>query len=151
MPGEASEIVKTGTKLDKRRYSNNCVRTGSFVTAIQMISAMSAIANDGVLMRPYIVRGFTDKDNNLVKMRTPEVVRQVISPETAQSMKMMLKEVICSDDGTGRNANIANVAVAGKTGTAQNLTFRETFILRTKCVHRSWDFSLSKIPRLLFW
>ncbi|HPY35780.1 MAG TPA: penicillin-binding protein [Smithellaceae bacterium] len=123
LPGEASGILRSVQNWTNVDTATIAFGQGVSVTAIQMISAMSAIANDGVLMRPYIVRGFTDKDNNLVKMRTPEVVRQVISPETAQSMKMMLKEVVCSDDGTGRNANIANVAVAGKTGTAQKFDF----------------------------
>ncbi len=82
MPGEASGILRPVQNWTNVDTPTIAFGQGVSVTAIQMISAMSAIANDGVLMRPYIVRGFTDKDN-LVKIRTPEVVRQVISPETA--------------------------------------------------------------------
>jgi len=56
---------------------------GVSVTAIQLIAAVSAIANNGVLMKPYIVRGFADKNNNLIKLYTPTVVRKVISPDVA--------------------------------------------------------------------
>ena len=53
---------------------------GVSVTAIQLITAVSAIANNGVLMKPYIVRGIADQDNRLIKLYTPTVVRKVISP-----------------------------------------------------------------------
>ena len=53
---------------------------GVSVTAIQLITAVSAIANNGVLMKPYIVRGIADNDNRLIKLYTPTVVRKVISP-----------------------------------------------------------------------
>jgi cell division protein FtsI (penicillin-binding protein 3) len=92
---------------------------GVSVTAIQLISAVSAIANDGVLMKPYIVRGFADKDNRLIKLYTPTVVRKVVSPGVAKRLTNMLTEVVGADDGTGKNAKIVNVAVAGKTGTSQ--------------------------------
>jgi cell division protein FtsI (penicillin-binding protein 3) len=96
---------------------------GVSVTAIQMISAMSAIANGGVLMKPYILRSVTDKNNIPIKMYNPTVVRKVVSVETAKRMTNMLTEVVGSADGTGKNANIVNVAVAGKTGTSQKFDF----------------------------
>ena len=92
---------------------------GVSVTAIQLITAVSAIANNGVLMKPYIVRGIADNDNRLVKLYTPTVVRKVISPDVAKRMTAMLTEVVDAPDGTGKNAKIVNVAVAGKTGTSQ--------------------------------
>lgn len=92
---------------------------GVSVTAIQLITAVSAIANNGVLMKPYIVRGIADNNNHLVKLYTPTVVRKVISPDVAKRLTNMLTEVVGADDGTGKNAKIVNVAVAGKTGTSQ--------------------------------
>jgi len=70
-------------------------------------------------MKPYIVRGIADQDNRLVKLYTPTVVRQVISPRVAKSVTNMLMDVVGAEDGTGKNAKIVNVAVAGKTGTSQ--------------------------------
>jgi cell division protein FtsI (penicillin-binding protein 3) len=92
---------------------------GVSVTAIQLITAVSAIANNGVLMKPYIVRGIADNDNHLVKLYTPTVVRKVISPDVAKRLTAMLTDVVSAPDGTGKNAKIVNVAVAGKTGTSQ--------------------------------
>ncbi len=123
LPGESSGILRSAQNWTKVDTVSIAFGQGISVTAIQLISAMSAIANNGILMKPYIVRGLTDKENNPVKMQAPEVVRQVISEGTAKSMSKILTGVVASDDGTGRNANIANVAVAGKTGTAQKFDF----------------------------
>ena len=123
LPGESSGILRSAQNWTKVDTASIAFGQGISVTAIQLISAMSAIANNGILMKPYIVRGLTDKENNPVKMQVPEVVRQVISEGTAKSMSKILTGVVASDDGTGRNANIANVAVAGKTGTAQKFDF----------------------------
>jgi cell division protein FtsI (penicillin-binding protein 3) len=97
---------------------------GISVTAIQLISAVSAIANDGILMKPYIVRGIADKNNRLVKLYAPTVVRKVISPGVAKRLTTMLTEVVGAPDGTGKKASIVNVAVAGKTGTSQKFDFK---------------------------
>lgn len=123
LPGESSGILRPAQNWTKVDTASIAFGQGISVTAIQLISAMSAIANNGVLMKPYIVRGLTDKENNPVKMQAPEVVRRVISEKTAKRMSKILTGVVASDDGTGKNANIANVAVAGKTGTAQKFDF----------------------------
>ena len=112
--------VKSWTKVDT---ANIGFGQGISVTAIQLITAMSAIANGGVLMKPYIVRGLTDKNNNPIKMYAPETVRRVVSAETAKRLTAMLTEVVGAEDGTGKRAHIMNVAVAGKTGTAQKFDF----------------------------
>jgi cell division protein FtsI (penicillin-binding protein 3) len=65
------------------------------------------------------VRGIADNDNRLIKLYTPTVVRKVISPGVAKRLTNMLTDVVGADDGTGKNAKIFNVAVAGKTGTSQ--------------------------------
>lgn len=121
--GEASGIlrpVKNWTRVDTAAIAFG---QGISVTAIQLISAMSAIANDGVLMKPFIVRGFTDINNEPVKMFAPEVVRRVVSSRTAKTVTAMLTDVVGDEDGSGKNAHILNVAVAGKTGTAQKFDF----------------------------
>ena len=74
-------------------------------------------------MKPYVVRGFADKNNNLIKLYTPTIVRKVISPDVAKRLTNMLTEVVSAPDGTGKNARIVNVAVAGKTGTSQKFDF----------------------------
>jgi len=123
LPGESAGAlrpVKNWVPVDTAMIAFG---QGVSVTAIQLISAVSAIANNGVLMKPYVVRGIADKDNHLVKLYTPTVVRKVISPDTARRLTNMLMEVVGAEDGTGKNAKIVNVSVAGKTGTSQKFDF----------------------------
>jgi cell division protein FtsI (penicillin-binding protein 3) len=123
LPGESLGLVRPVRNWTTVDTATIAFGQGVSVTAIQMITAMSAIANGGVLMKPYILRSITDKNNIPIKMYNPTVVRKVVSVETAKRMTNMLTEVVGSADGTGKNANIVNVAVAGKTGTSQKFDF----------------------------
>ncbi len=98
---------------------------GVSVTAIQLTAAMAAIANDGVLMKPRIVRGIVDESGKVIREFEPEVVRRVMKSQTAWRITTYMRDVVEADDGTGRGARIADVSVAGKTGTSQKLD-RET-------------------------
>ena len=89
------------------------------VTAIQLVGAFAAIGNGGRLMRPHIVRALLDSEGRTVRVVEPEVVRQVITPDTAHTLTRMMTAVV--REGTGHNAAIAGFEVAGKTGTAQKL------------------------------
>jgi cell division protein FtsI (penicillin-binding protein 3) len=86
------------------------------VTPIQMVTALSAIANGGNLMRPQITRSIR-KNGVVVKEIKPRLVRRVISEKTSRQMIDILKTVVKS--GTGENAAIQGFDSAGKTGTAQ--------------------------------
>lgn len=123
LPGESTGLLRPVQKWTKVDAATIAFGQGISVTAIQLISAMSAIANNGVLMKPYIVRGLADKNNQLIKMYTPTVVRTVVSPGVAKRLTGMLTDVVGAADGTGKNARIVNVEVAGKTGTAQKFDF----------------------------
>ncbi|KUG22914.1 cell division protein ftsi [hydrocarbon metagenome] len=122
--GESSGLLRPVKKWVPVDTAMIAFGQGISVTAIQLITAASAIANDGVLMKPYIVRGIADKNNRLVKLYAPTVVRKVISPDVAKRLTNMLTEVVDAPDGTGKSARIANVAVAGKTGTSQKFDSR---------------------------
>jgi len=89
------------------------------VTPIQLLTAISAIANGGTLYHPYIVDKITTPDGQVVEQQKPTPVRQVVTKATAAEMTKILEQVV--SDGTGGLAKIPGINVAGKTGTAQKV------------------------------
>ena len=119
-PGET-----TGSFSSYNRWSKIDAGTISFghgisVSAIQLITSACAIANDGILLRPYIVQAIIDQNGRVIKCLTPYKVRRVVSNETARAVRKMMKSVV-SDGGTGVNAALESYSVCGKTGTAQKI------------------------------
>ncbi len=89
------------------------------VTALQMLCAISAIANGGKLVRPLIVKRLEADENTILKKFSYSVKRRIISKQTADFVKSILEGVV--EEGTGRRAKINGIKVAGKTGTAQKI------------------------------
>lgn len=87
------------------------------ITPIQMITAVSAVANGGNLMQPRIVKEIKDTSTGAVQTVEPVTVRQVISKETSEKMLDMLESVVT--DGTGKYAQVKGYSIAGKTGTSE--------------------------------
>ncbi len=123
LPGEVGGLLRPVEKWTRVDAATVAFGQGISVTAIQLITALSSVANQGVLMKPFIVRGLMDRKGNLVQAYHPTVVRRVISPETAKRLTAILTDVVGMEDGTGKRAGIVNVAVAGKTGTSQKFDF----------------------------
>lgn len=89
------------------------------VTALQLASAISVIANGGQLMKPYVIDSVRDVQGRLVKQNKPVLIRKVISVDTAMRIKKILTGVI--EEGTGKLGKVLGFSAAGKTGTAQKL------------------------------
>ncbi|MBN2437302.1 MAG: penicillin-binding protein [Deltaproteobacteria bacterium] len=123
LPGEVGGLLRPVEKWTRVDAAAIAFGQGISVTAIQLITALSSVANQGVLMKPFIVRGLMDWKGNLVQAYHPTVVRRVISPQTAKRLTAILTDVVGMEDGTGNRAGIVNVAVAGKTGTSQKFDF----------------------------
>lgn len=93
---------------------------GTTVTALQMVQAATAVANDGKMMKPYVVEKIKDTDTNKTKITKPEVVGHPISAQTAKQVRDYLRTVVTNKKkGTGTVYNIPGYSVTGKTGTAQ--------------------------------
>jgi len=90
------------------------------ITPIQLITAYSAIANGGKLIRPHLVKELVDNEGNVMMRYEPEVIRQVISRQTAETVLEILEGVV--SEGTGKNAYVKGYRVAGKTGTSVTTT-----------------------------
>lgn len=87
------------------------------VTPLQMITAISCVANDGVLMKPRIVKEITNTDTKTTTETPISQVRQVISKQTAVAIKSMMESVVT--DGSGRHAAVSGYSIGGKTGTSE--------------------------------
>jgi len=121
LPGEASGLLH-----DYKTFLSNDVSlaVSSFgqtftVTPIQMITAVSAIVNGGYLMKPHLVKEYIDSDGVVEKTVEPEVVRQVISEETSETMRYLMEQVV--RDGSGRNAQVKGYNIGGKTATSEKI------------------------------
>jgi cell division protein FtsI (penicillin-binding protein 3) len=88
------------------------------VTALQLAAAYGAIANDGLLLTPTLVRELRAHDGRLLYRHQPEPVRRVIPSDVAATLMRYMRQVV-STEGTARGAQLANYEVAGKTGTAR--------------------------------
>ncbi len=90
---------------------------GISVSALSLVSAVSAIANDGLLMQPYILAAVQDADGNIIHRTSPRVIRRVVQANTARTVAGMMHKVVTN--GSGHRASVPGVSVCGKTGTAQ--------------------------------
>jgi cell division protein FtsI (penicillin-binding protein 3) len=119
LPGEVAGLLKAPRDWGRRSLASISMGQEVGVTPLQMISAVAAIANDGVLMKPYVVAEVRDQKSQSVKDIKPQVKRRVVSPATARTLTTILEGVVTN--GTGGKAAIPGFRVAGKTGTAQKV------------------------------
>ena len=115
LPGESSSIFNMQSQLDLAIYAFG---QNFNVTPIQQICAISAVANGGTLMTPYLVNKITDNSGNVIYSHTPEVKRQVISEDVAKKVAEILEDGV-SGDGGAKNAYVPGYRVAAKTGTSE--------------------------------
>ena len=115
LSGEAnSNFIKNPQEID---MAVNAFGQRFTITPMQLVTAYTAIANNGKLMKPRLVKELTDSEGNIVKKFEPETVRTVISRQTSEKVRGILEGVV--SEGTGANAYVKGYRVAGKTGTSQ--------------------------------
>ncbi len=116
LPGEARGTLRPVNRWSKISITRIPIGHEVAATPIQMVSAMSVIANRGIRMRPLIVREVRDSRGRAVARYSPRIVSQVIKPSTARDITTSLIGV--AEQGTARLAQVPGFTVAGKTGTA---------------------------------
>jgi cell division protein FtsI (penicillin-binding protein 3) len=117
LPGEVNGELKkptqwSGTTLNTMAYGYEVA-----ITPLQLAAAYGAVANNGVLMRPYVVRQIRNEHNEVVSDGQQQIVRRVISKSTAEQLKQFLVGVV--ERGTGTSAKLEDIPIAGKTGTSR--------------------------------
>lgn len=120
LPGESRGILRPYRSWRPVDLANICFGQGVAVTGLQLVQAVAAVANGGVLMRPYVVKAVVDQSGHLVKENQPQVVGRVMGEREASVLTAMLQGVT-QPGGTGTQARVDPFPVAGKTGTAQKL------------------------------
>lgn len=120
LPGEEGGILSPVNKWSPISASRIAIGQGVAVTGLQMLGVLCAIANDGMLMKPYVIKEVIAADGTVLLRRQPEVLSRPIRPETAKLMRSLLARV-CEEGGTGKKAVVRGIRTAGKTGTAQKI------------------------------
>ena len=116
-PGEVGGKLRSPDRWSQRSAPTIAIGHEISVTPLQLTLAYAALANDGVLMRPMLLREVRDASGRVVRREEPSASHRVFSPATCATLRDMLTAVV--DSGTARAARVPGLAVAGKTGTAQ--------------------------------
>ncbi len=120
VPGEVRGVVKKPAEFDytTKIYMAHGYELSS--TVLQLANAYATIANGGVMMKPYLVQRIVDASGESVQTFEPQRVRRVVSETTAKTLTNLLCGVV--ERGTGKTARVQGLAIAGKTGTSQQIT-----------------------------
>lgn len=121
LPGEGIGIIPTNPEdISELSLATMSYGHGLAVTPIQLINAVSAIGNDGILMTPRVVKEFVNSQGQRVKSNEIAEKRQILSEETSRIMLDMMANVI--EEGTGKRAQSGIYRIGGKTGTANKVS-----------------------------
>lgn len=123
LPGEAESLFIAENEVKPIERATMSFGQRFSITPLQMITAVSAVANDGILMKPRIVKEVKNTDTSATSTIDTEEVRQVISSETASKVKSMMESVV--EEGTGYRGGVTGYTVGGKTGTSEPRSGRE--------------------------
>ena len=119
LPGENKGRLKKPVEFSPVSIDFMSIGYEIMVTALQMTNAFACIANNGTLMKPFVIKKILSPDGRIIKHNKPVEIRKVVSPETARILTDLLVGVV--ERGTGKDAALENFRVAGKTGTSQKL------------------------------
>lgn len=119
LPGEMKGRLKRPVEFSPVSLNYMAIGYEVLVTALQMTNAYACVANGGMMMKPIIIRKILSPDGTLVKEFQPTGIRNVISRNTAKILTELFVGVV--ERGTGKDASIDNIKIAGKTGTSQKI------------------------------
>ena len=119
LPGEEEGMLISLDSMQPADVATMGIGQAVAVTPLQLITAVSALANEGKLLKPHIIKEIRDSDGLLVSYSSPQVVRQVVAPAVAGELVGLMEKVLT--EGGGKRAQVQGYRFAGKTGTAERL------------------------------
>jgi cell division protein FtsI (penicillin-binding protein 3) len=119
LPGEVGGMLRPPDRWSKLTQSSMAFGQELSATPIQLTSAVAAIANGGLLMRPQVMRELRGRDGQTVRVNAPEIRNRVLNESVADRVAAIMEHVVRS--GTGRPASVDGYRIAGKTSTAQKI------------------------------
>ena len=117
LPGEVVGLIAPRASFNEVELATSSFGQGFTVTPMQMVAGVNAIANDGMMVRPHMVKRFVDSEGNVVKEFGTEEIRQIVSESTSKQLREVLESVV--SEGSGSGAYIRGFRVGGKTGTSE--------------------------------
>ena len=145
LPGVSSGLLGKRKNWNERSLASISFGQEIAVTPLQMVVALSAIANGGTLMEPHIAKALM-RDGKIIKEIKPKIIRRVISEKTSRQMMEILKFVV--ENGTGKKAAIDGFEVAGKTGTAQKFITKTQSYSKTEFISSFIGYAPANNPQL---
>ena len=115
-PGEGYNILQRKETAGPVGLATMAYGQGIAVTPVSLLTAISAYANDGLLMKPRLVKALVDSDGQIVEEYAPEITRRPVSSQTADDVLKIMESVVT--EGGGGTARVAGYRIGGKTGTA---------------------------------
>jgi len=110
-------VGQTPEKWSGSTIGNIPLGQGMSATSLQVLQSFSIIANDGLLVKPYLLSRVVDSNGKIIKQTKPKQGKKILSLKAAEQMKQILEKATI--EGTGKNAQVQGYRVAGKTGTSQ--------------------------------
>lgn len=118
-PGQMFGRLSAWQSWKPIRFANVAFGQGFYASALEIVQAFGAIANGGNLMKPYLIDHIESPEGGMLENHASEIVRRVLSPNTAHLMRGVLRKVV--EEGTGKNAILTHYSSAGKTGTSEKV------------------------------
>ncbi|MDW7709741.1 MAG: penicillin-binding protein [Deferrisomatales bacterium] len=146
--GESGGILPPPARWSKLTPKTVSYGQGVSATALQVVTAIAALGNGGVRMKPHLLRAVLDEGGREVDQVQPEVAGRAIGADAAASLVRIMEQVVSGQDGTGAQAAVPGYRVAGKTGTSWKPDLVKGGYQRDKVVVSFAGFVPSRAPRL---
>lgn len=147
IPGEERGRIPNPSHWSKRSLVTQAFGQEVSCTALQLAAAYGAVANGGLLLRPFLVRSVRGPDGAVMEKNETEIIRRAMHPETARTMREMMRLTVT--EGTGKNAEVESLSPGGKTGTAQKYIREENMYSNERYIASFAGFAPYDSPRWL--